>query len=175
MKKKSRPYTLKIKSPAALKRVLQKRKEKVVFTNGCFDLIHKGHVSYLQQAKKLGSILVVALNSDASVKRLNKGPERPINSLADRLEVIAALESVDYVTWFEEDTPLEVICLLKPKVLVKGGDWKIDTIVGAQEVLSWRGQVRSLPFVEGKSTTLMLQKAGVLAASKSAVKKSDGS
>lgn len=151
-------FKSKIKSPAGLRSVLRKSRKKVVFTNGCFDLIHKGHVTYLERAGKLGSLLVVALNSDASVKRL-KGPSRPINSLPDRLEVLAALESVDYVTWFDEDTPLELIRLLKPHVLVKGGDWKIDQIVGAQDVISWGGKVRSLVFVEGRSTTQIIEKA----------------
>lgn len=129
----------------------------MVFTNGCFDLIHKGHVTYLEDAKRLGEVLVVALNSDESVKRL-KGSQRPVNSLADRLEVIAALESVNFVTWFEEDTPLELIRLLAPDILVKGGDWKADQIVGGKEVVSWGGKVRSLKFVEGRSTTRMIER-----------------
>jgi len=134
------------------------RNKRVVFTNGCFDLLHCGHVTYLECARKQGDVLVVALNSDASVKRL-KGPERPINTLADRLEVIAALESVDYVTWFEENDPVHLIRLLRPRVLVKGGDWRPENILGSAEVLSWGGKVKSLPFVEGKSTTLMIQKS----------------
>lgn len=148
----------KIKAPKALKRTLTQGKRKVVFTNGCFDLLHKGHVTYLERARRLGDLLIVALNSDESVKRL-KGPERPINPLADRLEVIAALESVDFVTWFDEDTPLELIDLLRPKVLVKGGDWTVSQIVGGKEVLSWGGKVRSLSYIEGRSTTLMIEKA----------------
>ena len=112
-----------------------------------------------ERARKLGTRLVVALNTDASVKRLGKGPERPINPLADRLEVIAALESVDYVTWFGEDTPRELIQLLLPDVLVKGGDWKPAQIAGSDLVLARKGQVRSLPFVAGRSTTQMLKKA----------------
>lgn len=155
-----RPLLSKIKSPQALARLFKRRKKsvQVVFTNGCFDLLHKGHVSYLQKARKLGSQLIVALNTDESVQRL-KGPLRPINPLADRLEVIAALESVDYVTWFDEDTPLELILLIRPDVLVKGGDWKANQIVGSKEVLSWGGRVRSLPFVEGRSTTKMIERA----------------
>lgn len=155
---RSRSIISKVKSPKSLRSLLLKRKKKTVFTNGCFDLLHKGHVTYLERAKKLGDILVVALNSDGSVKRL-KGPERPLNLLADRMEVIAALESVDYVTWFEEDTPLQLITLLKPQVLVKGGDWKADQIVGGAEVVSWGGKVKSLTYVPGKSTTEIIEKA----------------
>lgn len=148
----------KIKSPLALKRALGH--SKMVFTNGCFDLLHQGHVRYLQAARRLGDILVVALNTDESVRAL-KGPSRPVNSLAERLEVIAALESVDYVTWFGDPTPLGLILALKPKVLVKGGDWKISQIVGAPEVLSWGGRVKSLPYLEDRSTTLMIQRAQI--------------
>jgi len=148
----------KIRSASALKKALPSRK-RVVFTNGCFDLIHPGHVAYLEQARKQGDLLVVALNSDESVARL-KGPSRPVNTLADRLVVMASLECVDYVTWFEQDTPLEVIRKIgsKIRVLVKGGDWKPSQIVGGTEVLGWGGKVRSLRFVEGKSTTGILKK-----------------
>lgn len=163
---KPRKYSSKIKSPAALKSTLsrlrkasKKKTIRVVFTNGCFDLVHKGHVSYLQSARSLGDVLVVALNSDQSVKKLGKGPDRPINTLADRLEVIAALESVDFVTWFEEDTPLAVIRVLRPDRLVKGGDWSPDKIVGADDVRSWGGKVQSIPYVPGKSTTEIIARA----------------
>ncbi len=136
--------------------------ERVVFTNGVFDLLHKGHVTYLQQARQQGTRLIVAMNSDASVVRL-KGPERPLNRLEDRMEVMAALECVDYVTWFEDefagDTPLKLILAVHPDVLVKGGDWKVDQIVGGKEVQAWGGQVKSLPFVEGRSTTALIEKA----------------
>jgi D-glycero-beta-D-manno-heptose 1-phosphate adenylyltransferase len=165
-----RSLLTKIKSPQSLKRTLSKlrglsgSKKKVVFTNGCFDLLHKGHVTYLEKAKKLGNVLVLALNSDDSVKRL-KGPERPMNPLEDRMEVIAALESVDFVTWFEEDTPLDLIRLLKPDVLVKGGDWKPEQIVGSADVIAWGGKVRSLPYVEGRSTTQIIAKARARATS----------
>jgi rfaE bifunctional protein nucleotidyltransferase chain/domain len=159
----------KIKSPKAIRTALAKKKRlagaassrnapKVVFTNGCFDLLHKGHVTYLERARAQGDLLVVALNSDESVKRL-KGADRPLNTLADRLEVMAALECVDFVTWFEEDTPLDAILTIKPKVLVKGGDWKVDQIVGGKEVLSWGGKVKSLTYVQGKSTTEIIAKA----------------
>lgn len=161
MKSSPRSLLKKIRSPQSLKRWLNaapQKKKKRVFTNGCFDLLHQGHVSYLEKARAQGDLLIVALNSDASVKRL-KGPERPLNTLADRMEVIAALESVDAVTWFEEDTPLELIQLLKPHVLVKGGDWKVHQIVGAEQVLGWGGKVRSIQYIEGKSTTQLIAKA----------------
>ena len=157
--KPPRKLSTKIKSPVSLQRVFKKRpRTTVVFTNGCFDLLHKGHVTYLQNARALGGLLVVALNSDASVRKI-KGPERPLNTLADRMEVIAALESVDYVTWFEEETPEALINLLKPKVLVKGGDWRPDQIVGSDLVLSLGGKVLSLPYVAGQSTTQIIKRA----------------
>jgi rfaE bifunctional protein nucleotidyltransferase chain/domain len=157
--KGARTLASKIKSPQALKATLKKNKfKKIVFTNGCFDLLHKGHVTYLERAHKLGDGLIVAVNSDASVKRL-KGSDRPLNTLSDRLEVLAALESVDFVTWFEEDTPLKLITFLEPKVLVKGGDWKPAQIVGSKEVLARGGTVKSLPYIQGKSTTELIKKA----------------
>lgn len=158
MKNQKRKLISKIKSPLSLRRVLLKQKGKTVFTNGCFDLLHKGHVHYLEQARNRGDLLIVALNDDASVSRL-KGPERPLNSLEDRMEVMAALESVDFVTWFDSDTPLALIQLLKPQVLVKGGDWKISQIVGAKDVLDWGGRVFSLQFIKGRSTTQIIEKA----------------
>lgn len=130
----------------------------LVFTNGCFDILHRGHVTLLAQARALGAALVVALNSDASVKRLGKGDDRPVNPLADRLAVIAALHSVSLVTWFEEDTPLQRILDCRPDVLVKGGDWPVERIVGNREVSGWGGCVRSLPFIHQTSTTALLDK-----------------
>ena len=130
----------------------------LVFTNGCFDILHRGHVTYLDQARQLGAMLVVGINSDASVRRLNKSPERPINPLQDRLEVLAALASVDYVTAFDEDTPLHLIERLQPEVLVKGGDWAIADIVGAEGVLARGGQVLSIPFLHQRSTTALVQR-----------------
>lgn len=130
----------------------------LVFTNGVFDILHRGHVTYLAQARALGASLVVALNSDASAKRLGKGDDRPINTLADRAAVVAALGCVDLVTWFDTDTPLELILALKPGVLVKGGDWKEDTIVGAREVRGWGGAVHSIAFAHQRSTTALLAK-----------------
>lgn len=139
------------KAAAAIKRA-QRARKKVVFTNGCFDIVHPGHVTYLELARKKGDFLVVALDTDAAV-RWQKGPERPINPLESRLQVIAALESVDAVTWFDKSDPRPTIKKLRPDVLCKGGDWKIPQILGSQEVLSWGGRVFSLKFVAGKSTT----------------------
>jgi len=130
----------------------------LVFTNGCFDILHRGHVTYLAQARALGAALVVALNSDASVKRLGKGDDRPVNPLPDRLAVMAALGCVDLVTWFDEDTPLQRILDCRPDVLVKGGDWPVERIVGAGEVQGWGGRVHSIPFLHEKSTTALLEK-----------------
>jgi rfaE bifunctional protein nucleotidyltransferase chain/domain len=130
----------------------------LVFTNGCFDLIHRGHVTLLAQARALGAALIVALNSDASVRRLGKGDERPVNRLADRLAVIAALESTTLVTWFDEDTPLQRIIECHPDIIVKGGDWPPEKIVGNEEVRSWGGSVLSLPFLHQTSTSALLAK-----------------
>lgn len=153
----------KSKDLALLIRRAQKKGQKVVFTNGCFDLIHKGHVTYLEKARQQGDILIVALNSDASIRKI-KGPTRPINKLSDRLHVMAALESVDYVTSFSQDTPLQLIRLLQPNVLVKGGDWKPDQIVGAPDVLKRGGKVLSITFIKGHSTTKMIARAQILEA-----------
>jgi rfaE bifunctional protein nucleotidyltransferase chain/domain len=131
--------------------------KRIVFTNGCFDILHRGHVAYLNEARKLGDWLVVGLNSDASTKRL-KGPERPINNQDDRRFMLQNLRCVDQVEIFEEDTPLELIKRIHPMVLVKGGDWKVDQIVGGRDVLGWGGEVMSLSFVDGYSTTAVIQK-----------------
>ena len=130
----------------------------LVFTNGVFDILHRGHVTYLAEARALGAALVVALNSDASVRRLGKGEDRPVNALEDRLAVVAALESVALVTWFEEDTPLARILECRPDHLVKGGDWAPDAIVGAAEVKGWGGRVHSIPFRHDRSTTKLLSR-----------------
>lgn len=130
----------------------------IVFTNGCFDIIHRGHVTYLHEAKSLGKILIVALNTDESVKRLGKDINRPINNLENRCAVIAALESVDFVTYFTEDTPLELIKMIKPDILVKGGDWDINQIIGNEEVKSWGGNTYSIPFRHQTSTTKLIEK-----------------
>ncbi|WP_347358653.1 D-glycero-beta-D-manno-heptose 1-phosphate adenylyltransferase [Bdellovibrio sp.] len=132
--------------------------KKIVFTNGCFDLLHVGHVRYLQEAQRLGDVLVVGVNSDASVKRL-KGPTRPVQVENDRAEILAALGAVNFTVIFTEDTPENLIHKVKPDILVKGGDWKIDSIVGAPFVMSYGGKVMSLQFVDGKSTTKLIEKA----------------
>jgi rfaE bifunctional protein nucleotidyltransferase chain/domain len=130
----------------------------LVFTNGCFDILHRGHVTYLAQARALGAAMVVGVNSDASVKRLGKGDDRPVNNEQDRMAVLAALESVSLVVLFEEDTPLQLILACRPNVLVKGGDWTPDKIVGGKEVQSWGGSVHSIPFIHQRSTTALLAK-----------------
>jgi rfaE bifunctional protein nucleotidyltransferase chain/domain len=136
----------------------QKPKDrKVVFTNGCFDILHRGHATYLAQARELGDLLVVGLNTDASVRRL-KGPSRPVNCEHDRAFLLAALACVDFVILFDEDTPAELIRRVQPDVLVKGGDYTLDNIVGADFVLQNGGTVTTIPFVDGYSTTLTLQK-----------------
>ena len=131
--------------------------KKIVFTNGCFDILHVGHIKYLQEARSLGDYLVLALNSDSSVKVL-KGPERPLQNENDRAEILAALECVSFVTLFSEPTPLEIIKAVRPDILVKGGDWPVDKIVGHDSVKARGGQTRSLKFIEGRSTTSILEK-----------------
>ena len=130
----------------------------LVFTNGCFDILHRGHVTYLGQARALGAAMVVALNSDASVRRQGKGDDRPINRQDDRLALLAALESVSLVIPFDTDTPLDLILAIHPDVLVKGGDWSPERIVGAAEVMAWGGSVHSIPFRHHTSTTALLQR-----------------
>lgn len=132
--------------------------KKIVFTNGCFDLLHVGHVRYLQEARKLGDILIVGINTDASVKKL-KGPTRPIQNESDRAEILAALGCVDFTVLFGEDTPEKLIESIRPDVLVKGGDWTVDTIAGGPFVQSYGGEVRSLILVDGKSTTKIIEKS----------------
>jgi len=130
----------------------------LVFTNGVFDLLHRGHVTYLAQARALGAALLVAVNGDASARRLGKGPGRPLNPLEDRMGVIAALEAVDAVTWFDDDTPQALIVACAPEVLVKGGDWPVEKIVGAKEVLARGGKVVSIPFEHLRSTTALVER-----------------
>lgn len=130
----------------------------VVFTNGVFDVLHRGHVTYLAQARALGGSLVVALNSDASARRLGKGPDRPLNSEQDRAVVMAALESVDLVTWFDEDTPLEIIRELQPAVLVKGGDYDMAKLEETRLVESYGGRAQAIPFIDGYSTTALVKR-----------------
>ena len=151
-------FETKICKPADLAARLKTLKRPLVFTNGVFDILHRGHVTYLAQARALGASLLIAANSDASARGLGKGDDRPVNKLEDRCAVLAALESVTLVTWFEEETPLKLIQTVKPEVLVKGGDWKPETIVGAKEVKSWGGAVHSIPLVPGRSTTSVIQR-----------------
>lgn len=136
---------------------LKREGKKVVFTNGCFDILHAGHTRYLREARKLGDALILALNSDSSVRSI-KGPMRPIVPESERAEVVGALDSVDYVTVFDELTPLELIEFLRPDVIVKGGDWAEKDIVGAETVRKWGGRVAIMPEIEGASTTNIIDK-----------------
>ncbi len=150
----------KIKNAAALKRLilnLKARGKRVVFTNGCFDILHAGHVDYLERARRLGDVLVVGLNSDASVRRL-KGKGRPLNKQGDRAKILASLYFIDYVTIFNEATPEKLITRLRPDILVKGGDWKVSEIAGGPFVRTYGGRVVSLPFVKGYSTTSLIKR-----------------
>ncbi|MBL8431778.1 MAG: bifunctional heptose 7-phosphate kinase/heptose 1-phosphate adenyltransferase [Dechloromonas sp.] len=151
-------FEAKICPPEALTVRVADLARPLAFTNGCFDIVHRGHVTYLAQAAALGRSMVVALNSDASVRRQGKGDERPVNTLADRLAVIAALGCVSLVTWFDEDTPLQRIIDCRPDILVKGGDWPLERIVGNREVAGWGGTVHSIPFIHQRSTTALLEK-----------------
>lgn len=149
-------FERKLCGPAELAQRTASLERPLVFTNGVFDILHRGHVTYLARARALGASLVVAVNSDASVRRLGKGEDRPVNALADRMAVVAALESVSLVTWFDADTPLELVLACRPDVLAKGGDWPVATIVGAREVLAWGGTVYSIPFEHERSTSGLL-------------------
>ena len=148
----------KIKNLQELKEIIdfnKKKGKKIVFTNGCYDLIHIGHIRCFQEGKKFGDVLVVGLNSDRSVRSI-KGSPRPLIPQEERAEIISALEIVDYVTIFDQDDPLEIITFIKPDILVKGGDWNIDTIVGREVVESYGGRVFALPLVSGISTTQII-------------------
>jgi len=151
-------FEAKIRSPQALARWLSALPRPLVFTNGVFDILHRGHVTYLARARTLGASLLVALNDDASVRRLGKGDDRPMNRLEDRCALVAALESVQAVTWFGDDTPLALIEACAPDVLVKGGDWAVNDIVGGPQVIARGGRVRSIPFEHERSTTALLKK-----------------
>jgi len=137
--------------------MLKSEGKKIAFTNGCFDILHAGHVRYLKQAKKTADILVLALNSDSSVKKI-KGDKRPLMNQQERAEIISALEFVDFVTIFSEMTPLKLINLLEPDVLIKGGDWSEDKIVGREEIKKWGGNLTIIPEIKGKSTTNIVEK-----------------
>ncbi len=150
----------KIKNIAQLKRITSRLKSQgktIVFTNGCFDLLHYGHVKYLQEAKQKGDILVVAINSDASVRKI-KGKKRPVVCEKDRLRIIAALESVDYVVLFKEDSPIKIIKSLRPDILIKGADWNKNNIVGSDIVLSYGGKVNTIELIKERSTTNLIKK-----------------
>jgi D-beta-D-heptose 7-phosphate kinase/D-beta-D-heptose 1-phosphate adenosyltransferase len=138
-------------------KILKKQGKTIVFTNGCYDLLHVGHVRILKKAKKIGNILIVALNTDSSVRKI-KGKERPIVPLRERMEILSALGNIDYVTYFAEETPEKIIKILEPDILVKGGDYKISEIVGAEHIEKKGGKVVIIPFFKGKSTTGILKK-----------------
>jgi D-beta-D-heptose 7-phosphate kinase/D-beta-D-heptose 1-phosphate adenosyltransferase len=150
---------------------LKRGGRKIIFTNGCFDILHAGHTRYLREAKKLGDVLILALNSDHSVRSI-KGEKRPIVPEAERAEVVASLASVDYVTVFDELTPLALIEFLRPDVIVKGGDWGEKDIVGAEAVGKWGGRVAIMPEIEGASTTNVIEKVLQVYATGDAAKKS---
>ena len=153
----SSDYFVEISEALRLRKNWHERDKRVVFTNGCFDLLHPGHVNYLEDAKKLGDILIIGLNSDDSIRNL-KGPLRPVNDLADRAHMLAALRSVDLVVPFSEDTPINLIKALLPDVLVKGGDYVPDDIVGAKEVSKAGGEVIVVPFLGGYSSTTLINR-----------------
>jgi len=144
--------------PGLLREIEHRRsqKQRIVFTNGCFDLLHLGHVQYLREAKAQGDLLIVGLNTDASVRRQNKGPERPINDERNRAEMLAALETVDYVCLFDDETPAEIIAAVRPDVLVKGTDYRPDQVVGAEFVQSYGGRLHLAAIAPGYSTTATL-------------------
>lgn len=150
----------KIRSGGAVSGIIRRargRRKKIVFTNGCFDILHAGHVDYLERAKRLGDLLVVGLNSDVSVRRL-KGRGRPVNKARDRARVLSGLESVDYVIIFNEDTPETLIRRVRPDVLVKGGDWRIPDIAGSGFVGSYGGRTVRMPLLKGRSTTSVIRR-----------------
>jgi rfaE bifunctional protein nucleotidyltransferase chain/domain len=151
-------FLKKIVARAAAPRALAALPGPVVFTNGVFDVLHRGHVTYLAQAREQGGSLVVALNTDASARRLGKGPDRPLNGEIDRAMVVAALESVSLVTWFDEDTPVELLAELEPQVYVKGGDYDMRTLAETKLVEGYGGRSIALPFVDGYSTTALVQR-----------------
>ena len=154
----SAALTDKICGPTHLLARVAKLPRPLVFTNGVFDVLHRGHVLYLAQARALGASLVVALNTDNSARRLDKGPDRPLNNEADRAFVMAALAATTLVTWFDEDTPLALIALIKPDILVKGGDYDMSQLAETQVVESYGGRALALPFVDGYSTSALVRK-----------------
>ncbi len=157
MSKKGAKIILDWKQLSLLREKWRRQGKKVIFTNGCFDLLHAGHVWLFKEAKKLGDILMVAINSDASLRRL-KGPERPVFPLKERLEILSAIEFIDILTVFPQDTPQKIISLLRPDILVKGGDWPPDQIVGRKDVEESGGRVILIPYINGLSTTGIIKK-----------------
>jgi rfaE bifunctional protein nucleotidyltransferase chain/domain len=151
-------FESRIRPPLELERWIGLLARPLVFTNGVFDILHRGHVTYLARARALGAALVVALNTDASVRRLGKEGDRPVNPLEDRLAVVAALAAVDAVTWFDDDTPEALIAACRPEILVKGGDWPQERIVGGRDVLARGGRVVSIPFEHERSTTALMRR-----------------
>jgi rfaE bifunctional protein nucleotidyltransferase chain/domain len=151
-------FEAKIRPPSGLAGWIGQLPRPLVFTNGVFDILHRGHVTYLARARALGAALLVALNADASVRRLGKEGDRPINPLEDRMALVAALDAVDAVTWFDDDTPQSLITACRPEVLVKGGDWPQERIVGGSEVLARGGRVVSIPFEHERSTTALMRR-----------------
>jgi rfaE bifunctional protein nucleotidyltransferase chain/domain len=151
-------FESRIRPPHELDRWIGQLARPLVFTNGVFDILHRGHVTYLARARALGASLLVALNTDASVRRLGKEGDRPFNPLEDRLAVVAALAMVDGVTWFDDDTPEALISACRPEILVKGGDWPQERIVGGREVLARGGRVVSIPFEHERSTTGLMRR-----------------
>jgi D-beta-D-heptose 7-phosphate kinase/D-beta-D-heptose 1-phosphate adenosyltransferase len=150
----------KIVSPDKLEKLFSasfREKHRIVFTNGCFDLLHRGHIYYLSRARELGDILVIGLNSDDSVTRL-KGPGRPLNNQQARAEVLGGLAFVDYLVYFHEDTPLELIRQVRPHLLIKGGDYQMEEIVGYRDMLTWGGKTKTIPLLEGYSTTSIIER-----------------
>jgi rfaE bifunctional protein nucleotidyltransferase chain/domain len=152
------PFAAKIATRHSLATRLQALPRPRVFTNGVFDILHVGHVTYLARARALGASLIVGVNTDASVRRLGKDADRPVNPLADRIAVLAALDSVSLVVPFDEDTPLQLVLECRPDVIVKGGDYSAATTVGAAEVIGWGGRFEAIPYLPGRSTSALLQK-----------------
>lgn len=152
------PFEKKICSAEALPAILTNVPRPLIFTNGVFDILHRGHVTYLAQARTLGAFLIVGVNSDTSVRTLNKGPERPINSADDRMAMLAALASVDLVISFSESTPIQLIETIRPDIYVKGGDYNIESLEETKKIHSWGGEAVAIPFMHARSTTQLLEK-----------------